>query len=289
MATQKAGEQTKVEADWADIELTPQEDDSPEQPVPPNSVWTALSYGAIAAVLVAVAWVAFAVVVQSSPFQVDPDNGGLRVRGISAVRPDEIRHVFAEDFGGSLASVDILGRMLDLRAIPWVRTAVVSKVWPRTISVTIVEREPVAYLRLPESNAIRMIDTQGVILDVRQAGEGSLPVLTGIDEEMLMAERQLRVRLFSAVMAVFAAKGATLAEAVSEIDVSDSGNAVVLARHENRMIKLQMGDRHLEHRLDMFLNYIDAWSSEFGPVEAVDLRFEKQVAVRPLNDARRRS
>ena len=64
-------------------------------------------------------------------------------------------------------------------------------------------------------------------------------------------------------------------------DVSDAGNAVVLARYHDRPIQLQMGNRHLRHRLDVFLSYIEAWRSEFGPLRSVDLRFDKQVTVMP--------
>ena len=84
-------------------------------------------------------------------------------------------------------------------------------------------------------------------------------------------------------MEAFREQGAEIVGAVSEVDVADLTNAVVLAKHRGRMIKLQMGDRHLKHRLDVFLSYIEAWRSEYGPVQAVDLRFEKQVTVKPVD------
>ena len=134
------------------------------------------------------------------------------------------------------------------------------------------------------NKTVRMIDIEGEILDLRSEGELSLPVLFGIDAAMPVEQRRRRLRLFEEVMQVFDAKGRAFAESVSEVDVSDLRNAVVLAKHGNQVIKLQMGDRHLRHRLDVFLNYIEAWRAEFGPVESVDLRFEKQVAVQPLKE-----
>ena len=286
MATKKAGEETQVEVPWTSLHPTRPEKASGDLPAKRRFMWTALCLGMVTLVLAAISWVLFWIALQSVPFQVDPKDGGLRVEGISAADSDAIRRIFSADFGKGLVSVDISGRLLELRAIPWVKTATVAKAWPRTIAVTIVEREPVAFLRLPVSNAVRMIDSDGMIFDLRPGGENSLPVLTGIDEEMPMEERQIRVRLFQAVMGVFGAKSRDLAEGISEIDVSDSANAVVLAKHRSGMIKLQLGNQHLQHRLDVFLNYIDAWRSEFGPVEAVDLRFEKQVAVQPIKARR---
>ena len=42
----------------------------------------------------------------------------------------------------------------------------------------------------------------------------------------------------------------------------------------------------MQHRLEMFMNYIDAWQARFGRIESVDLRFEKQVAVQPVKPGR---
>ena len=136
-----------------------------------------------------------------------------------------------------------------------------------------------AFLRLDTSNAVRMIDADGAILDIRGRGASSLPVATGISGDMPADERRRRVAFFREVMDAFDRHGRGLGESVSEVDVSDLTNAVVLAKHGSQMIRLQMGDRHLTHRLDVFLTYVEAWKSEFGQLEAVDLRFEKQVAI----------
>ena len=233
-----------------------------------------------AGVCVTILWLGL----QAAPFRVDPERNGLRIDGVEALGAEEVRQVFAADSGASLLAVDLESRREQLRAIPWIQSAVVSRVWPRTIAVTIVERDPVAFLRLPDSSAIRMIDSHGAIFDLRETGESSLPVLTGIHEGMPVADRRRRIRLFEEVMKVFGEAGLELASRVSEIDAGDPSNAVVLIKHRGRMVKIQMGDRHLRHRLDVYLNYIDAWKAEFGPVEAVDLRFEKQIAVQPATN-----
>ena len=233
-------------------------------------------------------WVTFSGLLQTRPFLVSQDQGSWQLDGLSAVRQEEIDLVFAGDVGRSLASVNLSDRWHRVQDIPWVRSARVSRVWPNTISVTIEERVPIAFLRLPDTNGVRMVDSEGVILDARMAGEGSLPVLTGIDERMPFDQRRRRIELFRAIVEVFSQADGAAGRSMSEVDVSDARNAVVLARHRDRMVELQMGDRHLQHRLEVFLNYIDAWHSEFGPVEAVDLRFEKQVAVRPAQEGEER-
>ncbi len=239
-------------------------------------------------VVVAAGWTLHGVVLHSAPFQVDRDRPDLRIEGLVALQRDELKQIFAEDIGSSLLSVDLDRRLRQLRSIPWVREARVGRVWPDTLTVSVVERTPVAFLRLPGVNQARLVDAEGVILDPRRADDSSLPVLTGIDESMPFEQRLLRIELFESVMGVFSEEERSLGQAVLEIDVSDGANAVVLAEYENQMIRLQMGNRHLRHRLDVFLNYIEAWQVEFGPIESVDLRFEKQVAVQPVKQGRRK-
>ncbi len=230
-----------------------------------------------------VAWILlFGFVLQSEPFHLDPELKRLKIRGTAVIEREEVAGLFVEDAGRSLVSLDPDARLEALRTFPWVRGARVARLWPDSVAVTIEERRPVAFLRDPVSSVIRMIDSDGVILDLRGAAARSLPVLSGVADDMPLAERRKRVVLFEEVMEAFRARDQQMGRSVSEVDVSDARNAVVLARHGDRMITLQMGDRHLTHRLDVYLNYIDAWKSEFGPLGAVDLRFEKQVAIQPV-------
>ena len=243
----------------------------------------ALLAGATGLVAALAWWFVHDVVLQAEPFRIDTELGAVRIDGVAVITEEEVASVFAEDLGSSLVLVDTAARLEQLQSIPWVRHARVVRVWPNSVAVAIDERDPVAFLRMEDTNAVRMIDTDGTILDVRRAAARVLPVLTGITTDMPLSERRKRVGLFEEVMDAFREQGAEVVGAVSEVDVADLANAVVLAKHRDRMIKLQMGDRHLKHRLDVFLSYIEAWRSEYGPVQAVDLRFEKQVTVKPVD------
>ena len=138
------------------------------------------------------------------PSQIDPEQPDLRIAGLVVLKSDEIEQIFAEDTGKSLLSVDLEHRLREVRSIPWVREARVGRIWPDTLSISIVERTPIAFLRLPGVNQPHMIDADGVILDSRRPGDRSLPVLAGIDEAMPFEERLQRIALFNSVMAVFA-------------------------------------------------------------------------------------
>ncbi|MDE0105578.1 MAG: cell division protein FtsQ/DivIB [Bryobacterales bacterium] len=220
-----------------------------------------------------------ALVMGSPTFRLPADGSSLRVAGVTPGYESEVVAVFARDLGRSLAAVDIDERRRQLRRLLQVRDARVARVWPNSLYIEIDERVPIAALTLSDSPLVRMIDADGVILESRGPKATSLPSVTGIAEEMPMADRRARLDLYQRVMRVFEQRGR--AKDVQEVNLMDPTNAVVWAKHRRQVVELQMGDRNLPHRLDVFLSYFDSWQAEFGLLESVDLRFERQVALRP--------
>lgn len=222
-------------------------------------------------------WQAQEAVLRGAVFQLSPDGSWLTVDGVETRDESEVAAVFEPDNGQSLASVDVSERREQLLAIQWVKQARVSKIWPNAVRVAVRERAPVALVPLAGGEAVRMIDADGVLLEYRSTGSDGLPVMTGIDAEMDLRARQDRVKLFMAVMDACSVQ--RFSERVSEINVADLENALVLAKHEGRLVKLEMGNEHLRHRVEMFLNGVDSWQSALGPLKSVNLRLEGQIPV----------
>ncbi len=233
--------------------------------------------GCLLAVLAVSWWHAQEALLRAAVFQLSPDGSWLTVDGVETRDESEVAAVFEPDHGQSLASVDVSERRQQLLAIHWVREARVSKVWPNAVRVVVRERAPVALVPLAGGEAVRMIDADGVLLEYRSAGGDGLPVMTGIDAEMDLRARQDRVKLFMAVMDACSVQ--RFSERVSEINVADLENALVLAKHEGRLVRLEMGNDHLRHRVEMFLNGVDSWQSALGPLKSVNLRLEGQIPV----------
>jgi len=93
-----------------------------------------------------------------------------------------------------------------LEALPWVRTAAVTRLLPDTIAVEITERKPMALWQ--HGGKFELIDEEGQVLPVAQLGEFSaLPVLVGEGAPkagaellaMLAEEPALRDRIAAAV------------------------------------------------------------------------------------------
>ena len=222
-------------------------------------------------------WHAQEALLRTAVFQLSPDGSWLTVDGLETRDASEVAAVFEADNGQSLASVDVSERRQQLLAIDWVKEARVSKIWPNAVQVVVRERAPVALVPLAGDDAVRMIDADGVLLAYRSTGGDGLPVMTGIDLEMDLRARQDRVKLFMAVMDACSVQ--RFSERVSEINVADLGNAFVLAKHEGRLVRLEIGSDHLRHRVEIFLNGVDSWQSALGPLKSVNLRLEGQIPV----------
>ena len=222
-------------------------------------------------------WCVHEVALQAEVFRLSQDGAWLTVEGVESRDESDVRILFEADKGRSLAMLDIVERRQQLLAIPWVSEAWVSKVWPDGVRVVVRERAPVALVPIAGGDQVRMIDADGVLLTYGSVGSDGLPVLTGIDMEMDLAARQDRVGFFMAVMDACSVR--RFSERVSEVNVADLANAVVLAKHKGRLVQLELGHEHLRHRVEMFLNGVGSWQSALGPVKAVNLRLEGQIPI----------
>jgi cell division protein FtsQ len=204
----------------------------------------------------------------------------LVVEGIHYASASQIRHIFAEDFGRSLFLVPIQKRRQQLLAIDWVEDATVSKIWPKTVKVHVIERVPVAFVHLRPNardgmSRLALIDREGFILRPRVAAKFTLPVITGIREDESLANRRARVRRVLAMMKDIG----SLAGQISEVDVSDPNNLVVEEHVENAVVTLYLGDENYSDRLQNFLaNYAEIRSRR-PDATVIDLRVDGVISA----------
>ena len=89
------------------------------------------------------------------------DVQGVRVEGISTLPETDIVGAAAVPVGAPLASIDTADVASRVAQVPAVATAVVSRSWPHTITVTVVERTPVASASTP--GGVQLVDAAGVV------------------------------------------------------------------------------------------------------------------------------
>jgi cell division protein FtsQ len=213
-----------------------------------------------------------------------PDFAGLSpsllVEGVHYASPSQVRHVFAQDFGRSLYLVPVNARRKDLLAIDWVEEATVSRIWPNTVKVSILERRPVAFIQLPPRrkdglSEFALIDKDGYILRPRVAAKFTLPVIKGIRETEERDNRRARVRR---VLAMLASLG-RLADHISEVDAADPNNLIVAQHMDGRVLSLMMGDENYSTRMSDFITHYDEIKSKRPDAVNFDLRVDNMITT----------
>lgn len=123
--------------------------------------WLAL--GVLAAVI------ALAIAAALSPL-LDVDT--VRVRGAGHLTADEVAGTSGIARGDHLMSVDLDDARSRLKAEPWIASAIVSRHFPGTVDVKIIEEQPL--LEFIAADGSLLVSSTGRILSVAPAGESSL-------------------------------------------------------------------------------------------------------------------
>ena len=89
----------------------------------------------------------------------------VEVRGAHRLTASSLRQAAAVPLGVPLARQDLAAIAGRVGSLPQIESAQVSRKWPNTIRVVVVERQPVLAVRQPEGFVL--IDTRGVAFDDR--------------------------------------------------------------------------------------------------------------------------
>lgn len=171
------------------------------------------------------------------------------------------------------------GRLL---TSPWVAEAALRRVLPGTIDVFISERQPIGIARF--SDALHLIDQYGTVIDEFGPEHAALdlPLIDGLTPSGDVAahpeadERraQLAARLLGALQA-----RPDLAARISQVDVRDARDAVVILKGDTTLIRV--GDDQFAERLQSYLDLGPALRERVPHMDYIDLRFGERVYVRP--------
>jgi cell division protein FtsQ len=83
------------------------------------------------------------------------------------------------DHGDPLVTLDLAAAGAAVRALPWVEEVTVSRVWPGTVEVIVVERTPAAAL-VQEGEQVALVDDEAQVLDLVPPGTDDVVVVRGL-------------------------------------------------------------------------------------------------------------
>jgi cell division septal protein FtsQ len=222
---------------------------------------------------------AVAVVADLEVFHIDHIN----VRGNHRLSNGEVLVMLQSLKGRSVLAVDLDGWRRTLLTSPWVADASLRRTLPSTVEVVILERAPLGIGRI--NGALYLVDDRGAVIDEYgpNYGDLDLPIIDGLssapgDESTDVYRALLAKRLLDELRA------RDMTSQISQIDVSDSRNAVVLLEGDPTLIRL--GDERFVERLQSYHELVPALREQVPAIDYVDLRFDERVYVRPARERR---
>ncbi len=205
----------------------------------------------------------------------------IEATGLTEVSRAEMLPVFGEDIGRNIFFVPLGERRRQLEELPWVENATVMRLLPNQIRVSIVERQPIAFVR--QGAQIGLVDANGILLTMPAAMMAqrhySFPVVTGINAQDPPAQRKARMEVYQRLLAELDANGQKLSDQISEIDLSDPADARVLMPEANGEILAHFGQDHFLDRYQRYKAHISEWQQQYPKLAAVDLRYDQQVVL----------
>jgi cell division protein FtsQ len=222
-------------------------------------------------------WVA---VVGASPLRVRQ----IAVTGNARLPTGQITALLEGLSGEPLLSTDLSQWRERLLASPWVADVHLRRRLPSTVVIRVEERQPIGVARL--GTGLYLMDEHGVVLDEYgpQYGDLDLPLVSGLGPVRgNSAADGLRVDL--AVRVITSLKSVPmLAKRLSEVNVSDEYDATVILSGDRAV--LHVGTDRFVSRLTAYGDMSKALREHVQEIDAVDLRFEDRMFVRPAGRAR---
>jgi cell division septal protein FtsQ len=212
----------------------------------------------------------------ASLFRVDH----IQVRGNERLSTGEVLALVTGLRGQSLLGADLTRYRARLLDSPWIADAALRRVLPSSVDVLIAERVPIALGRI--GSRLYLIDERGTLIDEYgpQYVDFDLPIVDGLTDGADDGSKidRPRMGLVARLLVALAAQPVP-GRRVSQIDVSDAHDAVVLLEGETTLIHL--GEERLAERLRSYVELAPALHDRVPDIDYVDLRFDERVYIRP--------
>lgn len=173
---------------------------------------------------------------------------------------------------------------LVLEANPFVKAARVSRQYPNTLKVEIVERNPIAILNM---DPILLIDNEAVVLPDKNnySQEAQIPVLSGFNparELYLPGQESFSVKVKEAISILnqLTIEYPGLYDNLSEITLNNDGDYVlILAEKPTRVI---LGKNRVWTKIHILMQFEQTLKGQraLTDYKSLDMRYKKQVIAR---------
>ncbi len=179
--------------------------------------------------------------------------------------------------GTNIFHMSLEARQRGVEALPWVRSASVTRILPHGLLVHITERTPVAYANV--GGHVSMVDDEGMLLEKPDGGTFDFPVLYGLDTLANLDERRARLTLYSEFMRQLETEAPRAGWTISEVYLADAEDLRALLIHGQQTVEVHFGQKDFLDRFQNFLNLLPEIEKTDAQPASVDLRYRNQVVV----------
>lgn len=195
-------------------------------------------------------------------------DGEVSRNSVTTIRANAITKL-----AGNFFSVNLAHSKQAFESVPWVRHAIVSRVWPNGLHVTLEEHHAAAYWHREDGDD-QLVNQQGEVFtaNLGDVEDDNLPTLQGPDgssAQMLALLHQLETAFQSLRLHVDTLR---MSERGSWAVTLDDGSQIELGRGT---------EAELMARVQRYVSTISQVTAHYrGPVEAADLRYTQGYALR---------
>lgn len=165
-----------------------------------------------------------------------------------------------------------------VESIPWVQSATLTRSYPHHLAVHVAERTPLAFVNV--GGCVKLVDSEGVLLDKPEKAGFDFPVLAGLDS-VGRAERKLRLDLYQEFTQQLTGVVPQAGWLVSEVDLADVDDLRALLVQGHETIQVHFGHQDFRERFQNFLALLPEVRKTNPRIDSVDLRYHNQVVVNP--------
>jgi len=199
----------------------------------------------------------------------------VEIRSRQALVTAELRRMIEERALGNILLCDMAPLRKRLESHRWVKEVRIRKIFPASLKIEILEREPAALLARHGGWVI--IDQDGVLLEsVSDRSQSALPLLAGLQTFVSLDRDQLRL-----AWDCLKALPADVKAELDWLDLSEAG--CISLRIKDLPTRLILGRDQFREKINLFREKRELLENGSGPSEYVDLRFyEDRIIFKPM-------
>lgn len=204
----------------------------------------------------------------------------IEVAGLKRLKREEILAAASVKIGDDLLSLRLSRMGEQLAKNPWIESVRVRRSFPHSLSISVVEREPVGVVSM---GYLYYLDAKGEIFKPLQEGDSlDLPVITGLNEEDILRDPTGSRETLKTMLALIDQlrrnrSGITIAD-ISELHY-DKGFGYTLFTM-NRGLPIRLGMDSFNEKLERLSRIYNELQPQITALEYIDLDYSDRIVVK---------